>query len=579
MKRIVNVFVLLTLLALTFSSLGSVPAYAADQNFFVSRVGRYNPAGGYANLSGAQFVVKFSEDVNPDTVTAESFAARPSGGVMWGTVTEVSVLTANFEYLVTVSDYSVTDSSIDDKLGLDVLPGIIQNTDGDPLQNGDSYGEFYYIDATPPTIYDFTVPATSSSLAIPITTFSAGDDWSGVAGYLITESATPPLATDAGWVATQPATYTVGADGSYTLYPWVKDAAGSVSMEYATPANVTVTVATSHTVTFNANGGSGTMSPQITNTPTALSPNTFTRTGYTFAGWSTTATGAVVYANSAVYNFSADITLYARWTPINHTVTFNANGGSGAMPAQIKNTPTALSTNTFTRAGYTFAGWSTTATGAVVYANSAVYDFSADITLYARWTGISQTVTFTSIAAQDGWVLESSENSNNGGSVNSAGTTFNLGDDATRKQYRGILSFNTGALLPDNAVITAVTLKVMKQNIIGGGNPVTTFQGFMVDIRNGFFGTNALQAGDFQAAASATYGPFNTALVSGWYNINVTSGKAHINKLATNSGLTQMRLRFKLDDNNNAIANILSLYSGNAPAASRPQLVITYTLP
>ncbi|MBI3153480.1 MAG: hypothetical protein HYZ21_15210, partial [Chloroflexi bacterium] len=48
---------------------------------------------------------------------------------------------------------------------------------------------------------------------------------------------------------------------------------------------------------------------------------------------------------------------------------------------------------------------------------------------------------------------------------------------------------------------------------------------------------------------------------------------------ATNGGLTQIRLRFKLDDNNNAIANYLSLFSGNAPLASRPQLIIEYHLP
>jgi len=64
------------------------------------------------------------------------------------------------------------------------------------------------------------------------------------------------------------------------------------------------------------------------------------------------------------------------------------------------------------------------------------------------------------------------------------------------------------------------------------------------------------------------------------YSINLTSGKANINKLAARSGLTQIRLRFKRDDNNNTVANILSLYSGNAAlAADRPQLVITYTIP
>jgi hypothetical protein len=101
----------------------------------------------------------------------------------------------------------------------------------------------------------------------------------------------------------------------------------------------------------------------------------------------------------------------------------------------------------------------------------------------------------------------------------------------------------------------------------------------MVDIRKGIFGTTALQPTDFQAAASKTYGPFIPTQVSNVYSINLTSGSAYINKLSSNGGLTQIRLRFKLDDNNNAVANYLSLFSGNAQAASCPQLVITYIIP
>ena len=187
--------------------------------------------------------------------------------------------------------------------------------------------------------------------------------------------------------------------------------------------------------------------------------------------------------------------------------------------------------------------------------------------------------TLFSNGSQDGWVLESGENSNKGGTLNSAVTTFNLGDDAARKQYRGILSFSTGVSLPDTAVITKVTLKIKNSAVVGGGNPVTTFQGFMVDIKKGIFGTAALQASDFQAVASRTYGPFNTALVSGWYSINLTSARDYINKLVTGSGLTQIRLRFKLDDNNNAVANYLRLYSGNAGTLSRPKLIIEYYVP
>ena len=187
------------------------------------------------------------------------------------------------------------------------------------------------------------------------------------------------------------------------------------------------------------------------------------------------------------------------------------------------------------------------------------------------------TVVFVSSAPQDGWVLETSENSGNGGTLNSVAPTFNLGDDALRRQYRGILSFNTSSL-PDNANISSVILKVKKSSIVGGGNPVSIFQGFIADIRLGVFGTSPLlQAADFQTLGVGTYGPFVVAPVSNVYSINLTAGKLSINKLNSNSGLTQIRLRFKLDDNGNAVANYLSLFSSNAvSAADRPQLTITY---
>jgi hypothetical protein len=186
---------------------------------------------------------------------------------------------------------------------------------------------------------------------------------------------------------------------------------------------------------------------------------------------------------------------------------------------------------------------------------------------------------FYSARANDGWVLESGEKTNRGGTLNKTASTLRLGDNAAKKQYRGILSFNTGAGLPDNAVITAVTLKVKRRGISGRGNPVRLLRGLMVDIKKGVFGTAALRAGDFQARAGKSYGSFKPVPVRSWYSINLTRAKRFVNKLAARSGLTQIRLRFKLDDNNNAVANVLNLYSGNAPKASRPQLIIQYYVP
>ena len=94
---------------------------------------------------------------------------------------------------------------------------------------------------------------------------------------------------------------------------------------------------------------------------------------------------------------------------------------------------------------------------------------------------------------------------------------------------------------------------------------------------------STLQAADFQTLATpngGTYGPFVIAPVNNIYSLNLTPGRLNINKLTAYSGLTQIRLRFKLDDNNNLIANYLSLFSSNATtAANRPQLVITYSVP
>ena len=192
----------------------------------------------------------------------------------------------------------------------------------------------------------------------------------------------------------------------------------------------------------------------------------------------------------------------------------------------------------------------------------------------------NQIVAFNSTGSQDGWVLETGEKTTKGGKLDSKSTTFRLGDDKTKKQYRGILSFKTSSL-SDTAVITKVTLKVRKQGITGGGNPVTIFKGFMADIKKGFIGTSAsLQAADFQTAASKTYGPFKTVISGVWYNIDLTSGKSYINKTSASSGLTQIRLRFYLDDNNNTTANYLSLYSGSTTTvANLPQLVIEYYVP
>ena len=170
-----------------------------------------------------------------------------------------------------------------------------------------------------------------------------------------------------------------------SLEPWASEKGGTVSAKWN--ANV-------NEVIFDANGGEGTMPPQeiATDASAALSANTFTRAGYTFAGWAIEPNGEAVFADGAAYAMGTEssYTLYAVWTANINEVIFDANGGEGMMsPQEIATDERArLFSNAFTRAGYTFAGWAIEPGGEAVYQNRAQYTMGAEAsyTLYAVWS-------------------------------------------------------------------------------------------------------------------------------------------------------------------------------------------------
>jgi hypothetical protein len=131
--------------------------------------------------------------------------------------------------------------------------------------------------------------------------------------------------------------------------------------------------------------------------------------------------------------------------------------------------------------------------------------------------------------------------------------------------------------MADTAVITRVTLKLKLQGT-AGANPFNTHGNLLVDIKKGAFSNNnALQLTDFQVASSKdNIGSIPKTPVSGWYTKTWTSGIfTYVNK----KGVTQFRLRFTKDDDNDAVADYLKFYSGNAATAYQPQLVIEYYVP
>jgi hypothetical protein len=96
------------------------------------------------------------------------------------------------------------------------------------------------IDLSPPVITSFTLPASWSSLSVPIVSLTSHDDV-GVDGYFISDLSTPPLANASGWIHLTPSTYTFNTNkpsGTYPLYAWAKDSSGKVSASVSTTVNI-----------------------------------------------------------------------------------------------------------------------------------------------------------------------------------------------------------------------------------------------------------------------------------------------------------------------------------------------------
>jgi hypothetical protein len=188
------------------------------------------------------------------------------------------------------------------------------------------------------------------------------------------------------------------------------------------------------------------------------------------------------------------------------------------------------------------------------------------------------TATFSSIAAQDGWVLESVWTSNAGSSLNataSDGGALRVGADASKRQYRSVVSFDTSAL-PDGAAILAVTLR-LRRGMVSGTSPCTASGTCWVDVQSGgFSGSTALQPGDFQAAATAAHAASLTNAVTDgdWSEGSLNAaGRAALDK----TGTTQLRVYFSLAGKSLGAAGYIGYYSGESSSpADRPQLVVTY---
>ncbi|MBO7458884.1 MAG: InlB B-repeat-containing protein [Paludibacteraceae bacterium] len=226
----------------------------------------------------------------------------------------------------------------------------------------------------------------------------------------------------------------------YTQTAWSESPDGSTNdhaFGWGYTANAAATfypywTANTYTITYNKGTAVGATGGNQTDTKThdvalTLKGAIFTRDGYDQDGWSTNEAGSTKdYNLNASYTTEGNATLYPHWVLKTYTISYNpgANGsGSVASTSKTHGTNATLSSSTFTRAGYTQDGWSTSDGGALAYALGATnYATEGNATLYPHWSINHYTITYHAGANGTGTVA--STDKTHGVNTNVSSSTF-----------------------------------------------------------------------------------------------------------------------------------------------------------
>lgn len=272
-------------------------------------------------------------------------------------------------------------------------------------------------DTTRPVVTGVTIPATSTSLTVDVTGFTATDNVA-VTGYLLTETSGLPAVDAAGWSATPQTTFTFTSGGARTLFAWAKDAAGNIALSVSRSITITLPDGVAPDVTAFTVAGSATslVVPVTSFTATDnlqvagyIVTESATAPAAAAAGWSTTAptsytvTGAVpqgVATNVTLYGWAKDaagnisasvsgivaITLPDTTKPVVDTFTVPADATTAVVPLTLAASDNLavtgyLITDSETAPAAADAGWTTTAPTS--YAFTGLPQGLSNKTLYA----------------------------------------------------------------------------------------------------------------------------------------------------------------------------------------------------
>ena len=241
----------------------------------------------------------------------------------------------------------------------------------------------------------FTIPATPTVTFATGFTGCPGTTTGSTTGHVVTITLSGTCALGVSTNATVTiAGITNPAAAAYTNTHF--SVATSKDTSATSPASSITITAPLFTVTFDANGGSGSMGAQTFTggVAQALTANAFTFAGHSFTGWNTVTNGSgTAYSDGQSITISGNVTLYAQWSVPTYTVLFDPNGGSGSIGAETytSGVAKALTANAFTFAGHTFTGWTTAADGGGThYSDGQSITISSSVILYAQWAVITR---------------------------------------------------------------------------------------------------------------------------------------------------------------------------------------------
>ena len=243
-----------------------------------------------------------------------------------------------------------------------------------------------------------------------------------------------------------------------------------------------------YTITYNYNGSGQSNTTASSTGGSAVTLPSPTRTGYSFDGWYTAASGgSLVGAGGASYTPSGNITLYARWSPIKYTIVFNGNGATSGSTSSIEatygtsytltsngfsnsngktvsfngnggNSPSAITSTSY------FYNWNTKADGTGTSYNDMasvenLRSTAGTVTLYAQWKSNAISLPSSTRVGYtfNGWYTAASGGTKVGGSGGSYTPTANVTLYAQWTQQTYTITFNSNGGSTPNPSTKSVT--------------------------------------------------------------------------------------------------------------------------